>query len=62
MRMTLRGGAASDVLLGGPGDDMRGRQLTLLDPFERLALLTGGGNDSVDSSGLAPEIVDLVVD
>ena len=45
-----------------PGDDMRGRQLTLLDPFERHALLTGGGNDSVDGSGLAPEIVDLVVD
>lgn len=37
-------------------------ELTLLDPFDRLALLTGGGNDSVDSSGLAPGIVDLVVD
>jgi len=37
-------------------------ELTLLDPFDRLALLTGGGNDSVDSSGLPPGIVELIVD
>ena len=37
-------------------------ELTLLDPFDRLALFTGGGNDSVDTSGLPPGIVDLVVD
>jgi Ca2+-binding RTX toxin-like protein len=37
-------------------------ELTLLDPADTLALHTGGGNDSVDSSGLAPGIVGLVVD
>ena len=37
-------------------------ELTLLDPSDRLALLTGGGNDSVDSSGLPPGIVELIVD
>jgi Ca2+-binding RTX toxin-like protein len=37
-------------------------ELTLLDPIDRLHLRTGGGNDSVDSSGLPPGIVDLVVD
>ena len=37
-------------------------ELTLLDPFDRLALLTGGGNDSVDSSGLPPGIVELILD
>jgi hypothetical protein len=37
-------------------------ELTLLDPADRLALRTGGGNDSVDSSGLPPGLVDLVVD
>jgi Ca2+-binding RTX toxin-like protein len=37
-------------------------ELTLLDPTDRLALHTGGGNDSVDTSGLPPGIVDLVVD
>jgi Ca2+-binding RTX toxin-like protein len=37
-------------------------ELTLLDPADRLALHTGGGNDSVDSSGLPPGIVDLVAD
>ena len=37
-------------------------ELTLLDPADRLALQTGGGSDSVDSSGLPPGIVDLVVD
>ena len=37
-------------------------ELTLLDPTDRLALQTGGGNDDVDSSGLPPGIVDLVVD
>ena len=37
-------------------------ELTLLDPTDRLALQTGGGNDDVDSSGLPTGIVDLVVD
>jgi Ca2+-binding RTX toxin-like protein len=37
-------------------------ELTLLDPTDRLALRTGGGNDGVDSTGLPPGIVDLVVD
>jgi hypothetical protein len=37
-------------------------ELTLLDPTDRLALHTGGGNDSVDTTGLPPGIVDLVVD
>jgi hypothetical protein len=37
-------------------------ELTLLDSTDRLALQTGGGNDSVDSSGLPTGIVELVVD
>jgi Ca2+-binding RTX toxin-like protein len=37
-------------------------ELTLLDPTDRLALNTSGGNDSVDTSGLPPGIVDLAVD
>jgi hypothetical protein len=37
-------------------------ELTLLDSTDRLALQTGGGNDSVDSSGLSTGIVELVVD
>jgi Ca2+-binding RTX toxin-like protein len=37
-------------------------ELTLLDPTDRLALRSGGGNDRVDSLGLPPGIVDLVVD
>ena len=37
-------------------------ELTLLDPADTLALRTGGGNDSIDSTGLPPGIVDLIVD
>ena len=37
-------------------------EISLLDPADTLALHTGGGNDSVDSSGLPPGIVGLVVD
>jgi Ca2+-binding RTX toxin-like protein len=58
-----------DLFTWNPGDgnvDASGLsalvELTLLDPFDRLALLTGGGNDSVDSSGLPPGIVELIVD
>jgi hypothetical protein len=59
---------ADSIAVSGVGRavDVRGLsalvELTLLDPIDTLALHTGGGDDGVDSSGLPPGIVGLVVD